>query len=106
MQVQGSLRRVGEPVVANHASYGKQMQNVRHLTCHFDFDRFTEAAASLCDFTARSCRRMARSGEEHRRLIKGHGGDPPFSVAKSQSSARTLTATFLALALSSPDLCG
>jgi hypothetical protein len=47
MQVQGSLRRVSEPVVVNHATHGKQMQNIQVITCHFDYGRITEAVAIL-----------------------------------------------------------
>lgn len=58
MQVQGSLRRVGEFVVAIKASHGKQLQNVQAITCHSDHDRITGAAAKFGDYISQSHRLM------------------------------------------------
>jgi hypothetical protein len=51
--VQSSLRRVGEFVVVNSASHGKQMQNVQAITRHSDHDRIAGAAAKFGDYIAR-----------------------------------------------------
>jgi hypothetical protein len=53
MQVQGSLRCVGEFLVVNNAGQGKQMQNVQAITCYSDHDRITGAAAKFGDYIAR-----------------------------------------------------
>lgn len=47
MQVQGSLRRVSEPLVVSHATYGKQMQNIQDSTCHCDYGRIIKAVLIL-----------------------------------------------------------
>lgn len=46
MQVQGSLRRVSERLVVNHATYGKHMQEIQAITCHAQRGRITGAALS------------------------------------------------------------